>query len=388
MPDATSDADAPARRRLLTGRSSVIARILLFVSLIIVLGDAAVALVKTIQERNSLQAVQAQAVANSGLSAAAHKMLAAKFTDAQGRLLADPPASPDQLLNPDTIVVAHIDGVDETPGTSWADWENRLAQLTGKKVEDQLYNNKATQIAAAASGKVTLLALHAADTPFLVNNYGFEPFAVLGDQAGVHGNRLDLIVPAGSSITTAADIKGHKLVCTVPSSITGYRAAVAYLFRDLGLRPNVDYEVIWSLKPKASITGITGTADKKPEKGYDVAAVSDEKLQSLLDKGTIEASQFKMIYQSPVIPRTTIGYFYNLNPTLAAQIRKAILPAGDSAVATAAAGAAPATAPATDASTGLRFLPIDYSADFRFVRTIDDQFDPRFDAQSIVHGGE
>jgi len=362
--------------------------VILFLSLMVVVVYAGNALIKTLQERKSVQAVQAQAVANSGLSVSAHKALLANFTDSKGTLLADPPTSADQLLNPDTIIVAHIDGADETPGVSWAAWETQLAASTGKKVEDQLYTNKAAQIAAAGSGKVTLLALHAADTPFLVNNYGFEPFAVLGDQAAVHGNRLDLIVPAGSSITTAADIKGHKLVCTVPSSITGYRAAVAYLLHDQGLRPNVDYEVIWSLKQKNSITGITGTADKKPEKGYDVAAVSDEKLQALLDKGTIDASRFKMIYQSPVIPRTTIGYFYNLNPTLADQIRKAILAPANPAVATSSTGATPATTPAIDASMGLRFLPTDYNADFRFVRTIDDQFDPRFDAQSALKSGE
>ena len=316
----TSSIESSANRRLLSGRNSVLARIipvsLLGRRLLVYVGIAAMA---TVNEREIVRQSEDRAVANAGLTNVGRKILLAKFTDKQGRLLADPPASADQWINPDTIVVAHISGADETPGTSWQEWEAGLSKITGKKVVDQTYNNSADQIAAAASGKVTLLALHAADAPFLVNNYGFEPLAVLGDQSGINGNRLDLIVPADSSIAKPADLKGHRcqLICTVPSSITGYRAGIAFLMEVHALRPNVDYEINWSLGQKHSITGVA-------EKKYEAAAVSDEKLQSQLTKGTINASQFKIIYQSPDIPRTTIGCFYNLNPTLADQLRQAI----------------------------------------------------------------
>src|SRR5262249_37588686 len=156
---------------------------------------------------------------------------------------------------------------------------------------------------------ITLIALHAADTPFLVNHYGFQPLACLGNKSGVNGNRLDIIVPAGSSIASPADLKGHRLVCTEPSSITGYRAAIAVLMREFSLRPDVEYEVTWSLGQKKSISGIA-----KGE--FEAAAISDDKLQSQLAKGSIKPSSYKLIYQSPVIPRTTIGCFYNLNPAL------------------------------------------------------------------------
>ncbi|MGD0465004.1 MAG: PhnD/SsuA/transferrin family substrate-binding protein [Tepidisphaeraceae bacterium] len=338
--------------------------ILLFICLAAVLTYVGYVAVNVIRDKATLSRAEDHTVASAGLRAPSQKSLSDKFTDKQGRLLADPPASPDQLINPDTVVVAHIAGADETPGTSWLEWEGRLAQMTGKEVVDQAYDNSADQIAAAASGKVTLLALHAADAPFLVNNYGFQPLAALGNQSGINGNRLDLIVSASSSIAKPADMKGHSLVCTVPSSITGYRAAIAVLMQDLGLRPNVDYEIIWSLGQKRSITGVA-------EKKYEAAAVSDEKLQSLLADGSIDAAQIKIIYQCPVIPRTTIGCFYNLNPALADQLRQAILALGGSA--------------ATTAADGLKFLQVDYKRDFQFVRMIDDQFDPRFNAQKTVH---
>jgi phosphonate transport system substrate-binding protein len=325
------------------------------------------------KQKEYVRLTQARTVSIAGLSSTGHKGLASKFTDQQGRLLADPPASADQYLNPDVIVVAHIDGADETPGASWADWEEHLSRHIGKKVVDQVYTNSADQIAAAASGKVTLLALHAADTPFLVNNYGFQPIAVLGDDAGVAGNRMDLIVPADSSINKPADLVGHRLTCTAPSSITGYRAAIVTLMQDDGLRPNVDYELTWSLKQKLSIEGVA-------HKQYQAAAVSDEKLQATEEKGTIEASQYRIIYQTPVIQRTTIGYFYNLNPKLAEQLRTAIL-------ASTGPTSQPTTGP-TAASEVLRFLPTDYKKDFEFVRNMDDQFDPRFDSKKTTSASD
>jgi len=368
MSDARPSKGMSVNYGLLSGRYGLWARIVCILCVAAVLVYVGMAALKTIHETQVvLSQTRDRTLASSGLKAMTHKALDAKFTDKQGRLLADPPVDPAQWGNPDTLIVAHIPGTDETPGNSWEEWEARLAQVTGKKVVDQTYTNSVEHITAAAAGKVVLLALHAADTPFLVNNYGFQPLAVLGNQSGVNGNRLDLIVPADSPITKPADIRGHRLVCTVPSSITGYRAAVALLMGEQGLRPNVDYEVIWSLKQAASISGIT-------KKEYEAAAVSDDKLQSLLGKGKIQASQYKIIYQSPVIPRTTIGCFYNLNPALVEQLRQAIL--------TPSATTLPTTAP--DDET-LNFLPVDYKRDFQFVRDIDDQFEPRLDAKKNAH---
>ena len=361
MSEMTPPQGSKGENGFIKGRSRRLwARSILFLCLAAVMVYVGVAAQQTMQSKEIVRQSQAGTMASAGLSIHGPKTLASKFTDKQGRLLADPPESPDQFINPDTIVVAHIDGSDETPGTSWADWEEHLSKAIGKKVVDQTYTNSADQISDAGSGKVTLLALHAADAPFLVNNFGFQPLAVLGDRSGINGKRLSLVVPAGSPIATPSDIRNHKLACTVPSSITGYRAAIAYLMHDQGLRPNIDYEIIWTTGQKHSVTGI---ADKK----YEVAAVSDEKLESMEGKNNIDPSQYKVIYQSQVIPRTTIGYFYNLNPALAEKIRQAILTPG------------PTTGPSSP-SDQLAFMPVDYKRDFQFVREIDDEFDPRFDA--------
>jgi phosphonate transport system substrate-binding protein len=296
-----------------------------------------------------------------GLIEPAAKGLASDFTDNQGRLLADPPSDPSKLSDPPILVLAHLVGADaENPGVSWKQLEDQIAAATGRKVEDQPYENSAEQMQSIAEGKIQIVALHAADTPFLVDNYGYQPVAVLGSDNGANGNHLDIIVPAGSTIASPADLRGHSLVCTVPSSITGYRAAIALLMQNQNLRPNVDYTVLWSMGQSRSIEGVT-----KGE--FEAAAVSDDKLKSLLESGQITAASYRVIYSSDVIPRTTIGWFYNLNPDLAAKVRSAIL-------------AYTATAAGSDQT--LHFMPIDYKKDFQFVRDIDDRFDPRLDARA------
>ena len=45
----------------------------------------------------------------------------------------------------------------------------------------------------------------------------------------------------------------------------------------------------------------------------------------MLKKGSIKASDYRVIYQSEVIPRLTIGYVYNLEPALAEKVTAAAL---------------------------------------------------------------
>jgi phosphonate transport system substrate-binding protein len=358
MPKEQQDPSAPIKPQITTNTNSGWGKLVLIVC---ILASVAYVAAEALQTMKQKQASQQAVVASMGLVTPNPKGLASKFTDKQGTLLADPPTSSDQLVDPDTILIARLPNTDEIPGKSWADFDKHLAEVTGKKVSDVIYTGSSDQLTQFSNGKITLAAVHPADAPFIVNNYGFEPFAVLGTDSGANGNHLDIIVPAGSPIASPADLKGHSLACSAPSSITGYRAAVAVLMQDDQLRPNVDYYVLWSMGQKKSIKGI---ADK-PAK-YEAAAVSDDKLLSLLDDGDIDKSQYKVIYQSDVIPRTTIGYFYNLKPELAAKIREATLSYSSPV-----------------ARDTLRFLPIDYKNDFRFLRTIDDSFDPRLDSRMM-----
>ena len=152
-------------------------------------------------------------------------------------------------------------------------------------------------------GKITLVALHAADAPFLVNNYGYQPAAVLaGAGSDASGNHLDLIPPATGGIPAHRQIFAATTwcaCCRIP--VTGYRAAIALLLHNEGeLRPNIDYETIWSFKQTTSIVGVA-------KNQYEAAAVSDDKLQGLLRSGKIKSSDYRLIYHSDVIPRLPLA---------------------------------------------------------------------------------
>lgn len=121
----------------------------------------------------------------------------------------------------------------------------------------------------------------------------------------------------------------------------------------------MDYSINFSLGQKRSVQGL---ADGE----FEVAALSDDKVQSLLKAGRIKDADFHIIYQSQVIPRFTIGYIYNLQPELAKKITKCILDFTNEKGPVAEGCEKP-----------MRFVAVDYKKDFEFVRKIDESFDPR-----------
>ncbi len=318
------------------------------------------------QARAQLRKVQDSSVAGIGVVEAGEKHLATQYSDKSGRLLADPPSDASQLINPDTIEIACIDVPVDDPDADasevdWKEFQAHLAEVTGKKVNLRHYTNSAEDVAAVHDGKVQVVALHAADTPYLVNNAGFVPVAVLANEGTATGHRMEIVVPASSSIQSLGDLRGRTLTCTDPLSISGYRGAVALLLQDVHLRPNVDYFMTFSGGQKHSVVGLV-----KPKGAYEAVVVNESNVQKQLDKGNIKAADIRVIYKSPVIPRTTIGYVYNLQPDLAAKIEQAIVGFENKGG-------------AVDDATGKpsRFFTVDYKKDFEFVRKIDDSFDPR-----------
>ncbi len=340
----------------------MIARLAMFLCLMAAIGVTGNALWQNRKADESRQQSDAASVRATGLIDASPKRLASKFRDDNHTLLADAPDDASKLMDPTTLILGHLASSDpDSASISWEDFDKHLSSELGRPVTDTVVENGPSQIDKIKAGQITIMALHAADAPFLVNNCGYHPVAVLGDETGAAGNRLDLIVPAKSTIASPYDLKGHTLTCTGPLSVVGYRAAIVLLLQNQSLRPNVDYLLSWSLGQKQSIKGVAdGT--------YEAAAVSDDKLNSLLDKGTVTKAAYKVIYQSDVFPRTTIGYFYNLKPDLAEKLRLAIL--------------SYRPVPTDENDKPMHFMPVDYKKDFSLIRQIDDRFDPRLDTKA------
>jgi phosphonate transport system substrate-binding protein len=356
----------------------MVARLAMFICLLVAVAFAGNAFWQKHNADESQRQSDEASVRATGLVDAAPKRLAPEFTDENHTLLADPPKDATKLVDPPTLVLCHLiekKGSDDGASIVWEDLEKYLSTALGRPVTDMPVDNGPSQIDKIKTGAITIMALHGADAPFLVNNCGYHPVGVLGDDSGPLSKRMDIIVPAKSTLARAADLKGQTLTCTGPLSVVGYRAAILLLLKEDGLRPNVDYFVTWSLGQDESIAGVArGT--------YPVAAVSDDKLQSCLAKGhvklaygekgstsekvPVDKSMFKTIYQSPgLFPATTIGYFYNLKPELAGKLRAAIMAYKPTA--------------SDEVDEPMHFLPVDYSKDFALIRDIDDRFDPRLD---------
>jgi phosphonate transport system substrate-binding protein len=329
--------------------------------------------IQALRATSALHESQQKMVESFDLATPTRRHLAPEYSDNSGRLLADPPTDPEKFVSPDTIVLSYGEDSDvEIQPVNWDGFQKHLSEVTGKKVVGQHYNNTVEDVAAVKEGRIHVVALHAADTPYLVNNAGFIPVAVLGSGEGALGNHLDLAVAKDSDIRALSDLRGRTLTCTQPTSITGHRAAIAVLLQEGKLRPDVDYIVNYSLGQTKSITGVA-------EGEYTAVALSDDKLQSLIKAGRVQASNYRIIYESQVIPRFTIGYVYNLAPELAAKVTEAILGFKNEAA-------------IEEESTGqpMRFFRVDYKKDFEFVRKIDECFDPRLGSKKskTKAGGE
>ena len=139
------------------------------------------------REQRALKATEDRLVAWHGLTQESHKTLSSDYADKQGRLVADPPTDASRLVDPDPLVVAHYEDADaEAQIVDWDAFQAQLAQATGKQVVRQRYLNSADDVAAIKAGKFHIVALHAADAPYVVNHAGFVPVAVLGDEDGPH----------------------------------------------------------------------------------------------------------------------------------------------------------------------------------------------------------
>src|SRR5690606_33877781 len=124
-------------------------------------------------------------------------------------------------------------------------FQEHLAQCTGKEVVYFQVQSNAAEIEAMRSGRLHVGGFSTGPTGFAVNLAGAVPFAVKGDESGLQGYHLIVIVKKDSPYQTLADLKGKRLAHTSPSSNSGNLAPRA-LFPDLGLVPDEDYEVLYS----------------------------------------------------------------------------------------------------------------------------------------------
>lgn len=251
------------------------------------------------------------------LASAEDFKLDARYTDANGDMVADAPTDPSQWVDPDTLIFSYTPVEDPAVYAKvWAEFIDHLAKVTGKKVQFFPVQSNAAQLEAMRAGRLHIAGFNTGSNPIAVACSGFVPFTMMASKDGAYGYEMEIITYPGSGIEKVEDIKGKKLAFTSETSNSGYKAPSALLRTEFKLEAGKDFEPVFSGKHDNSIIGVAN-------KDYPAAAVANSVMKRMIARDVIKADQVKTIYKSQTFPTTGYGYVYNLKPELVAKVKEA-----------------------------------------------------------------
>ena len=278
-----------------------------------------------------------------------------KYADADGDLVADPPADAAKAIDPKEINFSYVASSDtEGEAETWKEFIADLEQRLGRKVNLVVYNDANEQMRALENGELHVTAFATGEVPAAVNEAGFVPTACFADKDDKFHYSMKIIVPADSDIKEVTDLKGKRMTFVRPRSNSGCTAALVMLMKEHNLQPERDYSWGFSYGHENSINGIA-------EKKFSAAAVASDILDRMTASGSIKADSIREIYESEPYPPGVIGYAHNLTPELRARIRETLL--GFKWEGTGLEK--------TYGASAVKFAPVDYKKDWAPVREIN-----------------
>ena len=240
-----------------------------------------------------------------------------RFCDRDGDLVADPPADSKRFVDPATLVFAYTPVEDpEVYRSVWDGFIQHMTKVTGKKVVFFAVQSNAAQIEAMRAGRLHIAGFNTGSNPLAVNCAGMVPFAMMASKDGSYGYEMEIITHVDSGIVKPADLKGHTLAFTSPTSNSGFKAPSALLKAEFGLVAERDFKPAFSGKHDNSILGAVN-------KDYDAAAIANSVLTRMVARKVVDGTKIRSIYTSQTFPTTGYGYVYNLKPELAAKVKEA-----------------------------------------------------------------
>ena len=263
-----------------------------------------------------LAAVLALSVAFA-MPAQAEFKLDARYTDADGDMVADIPTEKDKLVDPATLVFAYTPVEDPAVYADvWKGFLDHLAEKTGKKVQFFPVQENAAQIEAMRAGRLHVSGFNTGSNPIAVACAGFRPFAMMASKAGAFGYEMEIITYPGSGIEKIEDLKGKKLAFTAETSNSGFKAPSALLKAEYKLVAGTDFEPVFSGKHDNSILGVAN-------KDYPAAAIANSVMKRMVARDVVKKDQLVSIYKSQTFPTTGYGVAHNLTPELQEKIKDA-----------------------------------------------------------------
>ena len=246
--------------------------------------------------------------------------LDALYCDEDRDWIADPPRDPARLVSPDPLIFTYAPVEDPAVYEgAWGDFLKHVEKVTGKKTKYFGLQNYAAQIEAMRSGRLHISGFSTGSLVYGVNLAGAVPFAIMRDvKGGSAGYHMVLIAHAkNDKINSVADLRGRRVAHVSQTSNSGHQAPV-YFFSKLGVVPGKDYQIVFSGKHDNSALGVVNG-------DYDAAVVADTVVGRMVARGVIKASDYKVVYTSPVFPTAGFAYAHNLEPRLVEKIKDAFM---------------------------------------------------------------
>jgi phosphonate transport system substrate-binding protein len=288
-----------------------------------------------------------------------------RYCDVDGDLVADLPEDESEWLDPGTLVFAYTPVEDPAMYAEvWADFLGYLEVATGKPVQFFPIQSNAAQIEAMRAGRLHIAGISTGPTPVAVNCAGFRPFAIMGKDGRMMGYEMEIITYPGSGVESMEDLQGRTLAFTSPTSNSGFRAPSALLEAEFGMVADVDFDTTFSGAHDNSVLGVAN-------RDYDAAAIANEVMFRMFDRGVVDPDEIVTIYTSATFPTTGYGMVYNLHPDLQEKIEQAFF--GFDWEGTAL------LEEFGELANG--FVPITYQDDWEIIRTIAAQVGDTFDCQ-------
>jgi phosphonate transport system substrate-binding protein len=278
--------------------------------------------------------------------------LDALYCDEDRNMTADAPKDPKKLKNPAALMLSYSPQEDAVVYEKlWTPYVDHLKACIGKPVRFLPVYSSAATVEALRSGRIQLSLLSAGDTPFAVNIGGAVPIATHGSEKdGIAAYHLIVVVKKDSPYKTIADLKGKRVAHVSPSSNSGNLAPRA-LFPREGLAPDKDYKVLYSGKHDNSVSGVING-------DYDAAAVADDVLIRMLQRGALKPDELRIIYKSQPFPAGSLAVAHDLDPQLKKKITDCTF-----------AFRFPADLSAAFRGPD-RFVPLNYKRDYESVRHV------------------
>lgn len=292
--------------------------------------------------------------------------LDARFTDADGDMVADIPDDSGQWVDPPVLVFAYTPVEDPAVYAKvWDGFLKHMEKTTGKRVQFFPVDSNAAQLEAMRAGRLHVAGFNTGSNPLAVNCAGFRPFAMMARADDSFGYEMEIITHPGSGIEKIEDIRGKKLAFTSPTSNSGFKAPSALLAAEYNLVAEKDFEPVFSGKHDNSILGVAN-------KDYPAAAIANSVLNRMISRDVVKADQIETIYKSQTFPTTGYGVVYNLHPDLQAKVKDAFFsyPWEGSALQEEFKNSGEA-----------KFIPITYKGHWEVVRTIDAAMGLKYDCK-------